>query len=735
MDRIIQLFLSWMITVCYCHDQSDTCISSTTIKLCVNNKGVVSSIYLIPTSFMLETNAYSWMGDNNIQSDVLSVKTTKPTNSNWMYITKNISVYINSSQSFAQNVTLNETFSVLPSDPSIIEWNLTIIPQTKDPIPFSTAIATQFNLTANENDIYYWTMHGGPYSETFQNVLTMMNGNNTLRTQLGWNYIYDYNISKDRETMPFPLSIFTSKSYNCGVSFIYDINNDYLLAASLDINSKYQVFQRYYNKLVYNKPIQFTTYIRMNYGFNWRDTLNWTMNMYKELFLPSNEIAVNDIGMGMYSCASYDSINTTTVNIESGGNLNWDASFWWPYDGYDLPPVNNWTSDYGTGEEMQCGNYKHGQMVSRLMINNHYKNMKLYNNITTLAYFNLFCFGQNIIWPLDKNINYNKSDWKNSSIFLWEHLNDSAMLDAHGNIQHSNWQGNIMLDPEMLSWKTFLINQTKEHLISFENNVFNGISIDRLDHTTLYNFARDDGIAWCNQPCASQLIAFKHTFKEIGDIIHRNNSDLIITTNYQTRRMDMLIASDMIFSERSDTIPAMVNAIGLSSMGLPSVLWVYSSTEILNYTDGGPHNYFQQRLYMNVNLMAPVIGNDHSIKPDENVQIYYKLYGDLFRVLRGVQWWLKANTVEVINDYNDNGKGLINSFRKNMNNNIIIVIVLGDWNNKQIDINITGSKVTECESVNVESDGKWTKLNVNDDRVVNVTNIMYGCAVIQCIPM
>ena len=257
----------------------------------------------------------------------------------------------------------------------------------------------------------------------------------------------------------------------------------------------------------------------------------------------------------------------------------------------------------------------------------------------------------------------------------------------------------------------------------------------------MYNHGRDDGISWCDAPCASQLIAWKSTAKMIGDLIH-NKGNLYLTNNYQTARMDLLLASDGIFSEAAYAWNSdgnglkgggnknHLNAVGLSSMGMPAIMWVYSSDEILKDVDG-PHQYFQQRLYMNVNLMAPVYGADHSIAPDPNVQVYYKMYGEMFKVLRGTIWWLDPDTVEIINSNGDD-QILINSFRKNLNDNIVIVIALGEWNTTSIDLNITGTTVHACQSMNVESNGKWIQLNVDQNRVVNVTNIVYGCSVIEC---
>ena len=308
-------------------------------------------------------------------------------------------------------------------------------------------------------------------------------------------------------------------------------------------------------------------------------------------------------------------------------------------------------------------------------------------------------------------------------------MNNSLLFDASGKIEYT-WQNAIVLDPGTEPYKEFLINQTKEHLTSL--TMFNGLSVDRVDHTILFNFGRDDGISWCGQPCASMLIAWKRLMKEISELIHGDintsqDRSLIITTNYQTSRMDLLLGSDGIFTEKSDK--SHLVSVGLSSMGMASIMWVYNPDEILKDVNG-PHVYFQERLFMNVQLMAPVYGADHSIVPDSSVQVYYNQYGPLFKALRGSIWWLSDNTVDIM-DNNEAGL-LVNSFLKNKNGNIVIVLALGDWNVTQVSVNVTGSEVGTCQSLNVKSDGKWTDVTVIDNRIVNETNLAYGCSVIEC---
>eukprot|EP01084_Bolivina_argentea_P069352 126209_1 len=295
-----------LVTVVTCLYADQFSISSSEMTITVNSTtGSISSIATLGNDFQLNTNGYSWLGDDNKQSIILNIS-VQSDNNTFINIIKHIAVYTLDSKSYNETVNLNETFTIMNTDKSTIIWKLQILPQST--IPWRTVISTQFNITNNNNhtydEIYYWTMHSGTSQTNWTNILDVMIGEKILRTQLGNGYIYDSSISTGREIMPFPLSIFISKALNYGYAFIYDIN-DYILGASMDINSHFQLFQRYSNQLnSKNKPLEFKTYIRINRGSNWRDTLNWTMNYFSEYFLPYSS-NTNNIGHGLYSCASY----------------------------------------------------------------------------------------------------------------------------------------------------------------------------------------------------------------------------------------------------------------------------------------------------------------------------------------------------------------------------------------------------------------------------------------------
>ena len=393
---------------------------------------------------------------------------------------------------------------------------------------------------------------------------------------------------------------------------------------------------------------------------------------------------------------------------------------------------------------MQCGTYHHSTNMSFELMN---KKMSDFANIGIhdLLYFNLFEYGQNVTWPLPENTNGpDKNTWQNASEFLWFYLNDSISYNYKYE-KVGEWQYGILLDPDPKTlWGQWLINQSIKRIEIFGNN-FNGISIDRQDHTREYNYNYSDDLSLCinNEKtqyieCKSLLTSWKNFAVKLTDIIHNNtnmsnNDDYnpIITHNYAGGfRMDLNMISDIIFSEFYD-----VSAMGLSSMMKPSILWTYSNTELQN---DGIHQYFQKSLYLNVALMAPCIGNDHSILPDSNIQIYYNMYGKLFKMLRGAIWWLQPQTVNII-DNPINGP-LINPYIKmddnDMINQLIIVLVLGDMkNNQSINVNVVGmNKLNECQYVTPSDNNNWKQLIITNNTIVNNIKLNYGCAVVKCVP-
>ena len=288
------------------------------------------------------------------------------------------------------------------------------------------------------------------------------------------------------------------------------------------------------------------------------------------------------------------------------------------------------------------------------------------------------------------------------------------------------------------------------------NNSFQGISIDRQDHTREYNYNISSNVSLCLASdnskyieCTLMLISYKSMAKLLTNVIHNStytqqllHSNPIITENYYgSSRVDLNIISDVIFSEGYD-----VNALGLSSLMRPAILWTYNTNELFSISDNNnnnnskeysPHIYFQRNLYLNVGLMAPCIGNDHSILPNTTAQYYYNMYGNLFKVLRGTVWWLQSNTIEIMYQEEQSKQPLMNSFINQESNELIFVFVLGNMNmtNEMININVTGAEnqVTSCQYINPNQNQDWKTLTIVNKTVVNNIMLAYGCALVKCV--
>jgi len=401
---------------------------------------------------------------------------------------------------------------------------------------------------------------------------------------------------------------------------------------------------------------------------------------------------------------------STTVQ-QSGANLLWDARFWWPYIGMMLPPVTNWSSNTGGSEQTVCsrgsGGFVHGQQVSRDDIKTHYQEMSKIG-VRTLAYFNLFEFGEAVQWPLPNKSNI--TDWQNSSQYISNHLSD-ALID--GKAEYT-WQGAISLSPGVMSFAEFLVQQAEEKIAAFGADL-GGIAIDRTDHAATYNKARDDGITWCGVPCSSERFAWADVAANVSRIMHRDQPDRLMLVNYAaSSRIEMLAHADGIFSENGNTL---FNTIGMSTVNMPAVVWTYSLPADFD-------TYFQELLYVNVQPMAPVIGADHSISESDHAQAAYAMYAPLFRSLRGSVWKLQSAAVTL-----DNAAARFNVFETTSNTIVAIVLAAGVE-----DVNVEfrgGMNASSCSVLQPGQPRGMVRPEIGASGVVSV-QLQRGCALLLC---
>lgn len=323
-----------------------------------------------------------------------------------------------------------------------------------------------------------------------------------------------------------------------------------------------------------------------------------------------------------------------------------------------LPPqvVQEWASNIGDGEETDCGaHFTHGQTVNRSTIAASYEATLALANTTTLAYFNLVEFGENVAQPLPPRTAPGPNDWMNSSVFIANNLSD-ALWEGD---ETYTWQNAVLFDPAVSVWADFLLAQAQQKVDSFDGTPgFGGIAVDRMDHLTRWNMAPvpavDPNVTWCGQPCYPLAVGWKALMARIAAIIYSgaHGGSRITTGNYYaTARIDTLATMDGVFSEDVTTHLWLLNAAGLSTTAKPpAMIWTYTASEVSGYSPT-PDAYFAQHALMKVAPMAPTLGNDHSIQPAQDpsgaVQRLYADWAPIFSAHAGGCWWLAASPAAV----------------------------------------------------------------------------------------
>jgi hypothetical protein len=235
-----------------------------------------------------------------------------------------------------------------------------------------------------------------------------------------------------------------------------------------------------------------------------------------------------------------------------------------------------------------------------------------------LSYFNLFEVGQNVEWPLpavppgcEKDVLTRRETslagaltpemcWNDSSVLIASQLADAVYIGSSAKkVPSYSWQNAILLDPGVVSYRSFLANQAKLHT-TLLGKAFKGVVVDRTDHTTLFSFGRDDGLAWCGTPCASMLLAWDGAAAEVAAAIHGAKGDSLVLINYSGGgRVELLRHADGIFSEGGSAI---LNSIGLSTFG---TIRYYPALPTLPNSRPSPHLSSSQLTPFSAPLLFP----------------------------------------------------------------------------------------------------------------------------------
>ena len=705
-----------------------------------------------------------------------------------------------------QNFTATITDVFLPhSDPSVggLTWETRVT--TPSVQPWRAVVATELTVApkpkSQASAMAYWLPHNG--RSMAEDVLQLRNASDTrpgFVAELGMGYIWAWwhTLKGPTTSMPYPLFLWAGSTAGAdagGGLIVAPRLNDTTLGAMATLNSTALRYSRVYNKQQAGRTTSFTTHlgslnppasaavdarlpVHVRSDDAWRDALRFAMAVSPTYFNSVTPVVepktgqpttLATCGMGVYTCAPASSINISTTVELAGASVLWDASFWWPYIGLGLPPVpdaeTEWASNLGGSEQANCssnttkGGFVHGQQVSATNIKTHLREMVENGISVPLSYFNLFEFGQNVQWPLPAAVpgcSSNASCWSNSSVMLASELADAILFTSAADKKPSyTWQGAVVLDPGVASFKRFLTEQAQRHTTLLGGD-FHGVAIDRTDHTTSFSHTRDDGLSWCGAPCASMLPAWIDASAAVSAAVHYQaapgspgsppTSAPVVLVNYAgSTRMELLEHADGIFSEEGDAI---LNSIGLSAIAMPAIGWTYPSTGNKTINDA----YLQRHLRMGVQPTAPVYGADHSLDDaDKDIDLLYRDYGTLFRAIRATRWGTDRSHVISIDPPPASGGPLHNVFASLDPRSSVspwtVVLALADPAIDSVRITLKlpfGNRPAGCEVQlpGLANDGTArtpekvvvvSQRRVGRDLLIQLTARLHrGCAVLQC---
>lgn len=601
--------------------------------------------------------------------------------------------------------------------PSALGWRVSFF--SAAPQPWRTLLQARLAFgEAGAGDALYWAPQGGRDDENealaWRDTLAPLRAGAAADLD-DMQYGNDFLCSPQArpacmgQLLPVPLALHASAAQGAGVGLVAALD-DAIFGLRLSVNASALSFTRQFNRLASAQAgaVTMTHFLVPTPGTDWRPLFAWGRAAFPRFFLAPSLLASTPAlgftathatprdlaelarwaagaaagaappppllpppslahGLGIYSCANVQDMNLSQVRDASGATLNWDAHFYWPYIGQYLPsiepPSASWASNVGSGEEGECGpGWRHGDNASYASIAAQYA-ASTAAGITTLSYLNLNEWGEEIRCQLPPpQAPPPANDWRNSTQFLANHMPSALLPGCPG----TGWQGGVVLDSGDAAFAAFLEAQAQLKVRLF-GEAFKGISFDRYDHASTWVHApppaRDDGLAWCGDPCYPLLRGFIALLGRIGRVLQAGGAQRITTGNYVgTLRVDTLQYNDGVFSEDDRRHLTLVYSAGVSTTGKPvNVLWTYDDT-FLGYSPS-PDAYFAQHVAMKAFPMAPVLGADHTIGPPSDLaQSYYSAWAPLFAALRGGCWWLADTPVLARSAGNSSRALLANAF-------------------------------------------------------------------------
>jgi hypothetical protein len=591
-----------------------------------------------------------------------------------------------------------------------ITWTAAISANASVPegSPWRTKICTQLQFPAPFADAFWVPRAGLPRTShsnaDWEDVLALELASAPPRLlQFGEGFLSGADGAGADEITPLPLVLHVSQRQGVALAVVHSLN-DTTFGATMAVSANGSRWSRLFNRLGGGGThsavdITFTSHLVPVQGESHnmggvRAALGFIADAYSPTFEPHEAAAaaVSEFGLGMYSCANAADHNLTALH-QVGGNVVWDASFWWPYQGMFLPPLsvinatppsgkNNltWLSNLGGGEQTACGPmFTHGQRVALADVHAAGTAASA-AGLAQLSYFNLDFFGQTPAYPSPPSSSLPPAtldDWHNSTLWLARHLRASSCAPPYGTCSTRDWQGSIAMDPGDATWANFLEEQAETKVAAL-GEAFRGIVIDE-PHVQEWVWGRTEagggGAGWCGRPCASLLGGWLSTAARVAARVHSapvqgGGGGVVLTNQIHTLRPELLRAADGVFTEAhpaQSNAPRYVNAIGLLTMRCVGIVWTESADEVAGAGGQGTAGqaemdaFFHQRLYMGVFPMAPALGNDHAIGDDcsSAVRGTYVDHAHMLRQLRGAQWLLRPDALRVQLAANSTGDAVV----------------------------------------------------------------------------
>ncbi len=647
-------------------------LESGTIRIAFNEEGEISSVYEKDKKIKLLFSATTKF--KNHCDKLLSVKEVNGT------------IVVKKERVLDPSKTLTTT-EVFSFDDDLLKWELVILPGGDG--SWSTPVQTIWSI--DNPDIKYWTTWGDPRPEKQDINLSeeatrqLIDGNISLtdnslprndwadplipqplfpRRLIYGGSIYGnpeedrnfdawvgFSPASRRNYFSVPVVGLLDEKQNTGLSLGFSPENIGIEACLEVTNDGGLIFSRYNNRFTPGKELRFTTYIKLHEA-DWRASLGWYVNKFREWFEPVNSKVDEFCGTASYSFETgvFDEDKMRRMAYKT----NWDATFPFPYQGLFLPDVDDnegwlsWRGEYQTFQKLD----------------NYYKQMQE-KGFHVLSYFNVTEFGNNILKQGYFRNHPKRKVWVDSNTYLNEVL-EPAVLYYPGDTTFTqyiySWDRSIAVDPGEPVYASHLVDQINRHIDKLPH--FEGITIDRLDWTRHYNIRRDDGVSWFNgAPARSLHVSWDYIIGKIASVLHEK--DKVIFINNHVKRLDDVKQVDGIFDEFGD-VAASINANAFLCVNKPLLGWCHNKGSIGNDFDA----FMQRHLHLGMYPMAPFPANDHALNPDPEVDQLYLDYGALFKSMKGKNWVLEPGAVEVVGN-----KAKANIFKTD--SGIIIPVTFG----------------------------------------------------------